>query len=276
MIPNYRKVGLLMALAVPFFLGAFSASAHLLQVLPEMGDLERWGAFSLGGGITDTTKADDLDGNTFIKGDVGVAGSGNITMSGNATINGNLYYRTNGTLSMSGNATITGSRFHNASSNSILDNGVNEAINASNHAFALPVNRSFTSFTGNQNRTITGAPGETVVMKLTNFTLTGGTFTLSGTATTNFIINVTNQFSLSGQAKIVLSGGVTWDNVLFNIRGSGSNVTLSDQSRLSGILMANNRTVQLSGQSIVTGEVVANKLSVSGKGQIIHPPITSP
>jgi hypothetical protein len=50
------------------FLGAFSANANLLTTFPEMGDpqtgLLRWGMFSLGGGITDTTTADDISGTT--------------------------------------------------------------------------------------------------------------------------------------------------------------------------------------------------------------------
>jgi hypothetical protein len=248
-----------------------------------MGDLLRWGAFSLGGGVTDTTTADNFGGTTDVFGDVGVAGSGNITMSGNATIHGDLYYRHNGTLKMSGMAKITGARFHN--SDSILDNDVTNANNTDTHvngrvdSHNYTVNGSPTTLTnvsGNQNITLAAnAPGTDVVLKLSNFIRGGGTFTLQGTASNNFIINVSNQFSLAGGAKIVLSGGVTWDNVLFNVHGPGSDVTLGGQSSMAGILMATKRTVIISGHSSVGqqggpfGEVIANKITLSDS-QIVH------
>src|SRR5437870_10330687 len=95
---SFRKNWLSRAIAVSFFLGAFNASANLLQALPPMGDLLRWGVFSLGGNITLDDLAAKASGRTYVQGDVGIAGSGNITMSGKSAIDGNLYYRSNGTL----------------------------------------------------------------------------------------------------------------------------------------------------------------------------------
>src|SRR6185295_15549545 len=94
---------------------------------------------------------------------------------------------------------------------------------------------------GWHSTTVTGAPGETVVLSLRDFQLAGhSTFTLQGTATTTFIINVSGQFSLLKNARIVLSGGVQWNDVLFNVRGSGT-VSISGDASLQGILMANGR-----------------------------------
>jgi hypothetical protein len=272
---------LLLGAAMLLLLGGLTAKANLLTTFPEMGDLLRWGAFSLGGGISETDTIDQFVGQTDIFGDVGVAGDGNITMSGDATIHGDLYYMTGGTLTLKGNANITGVRHHDAASDLILNNGVTEATNTSNHAFALPVTPTYAGTTniqlsGNQNMTLMGAPGQTVVLKLQNFTITSGTLTLQGSSSTNFVLNVTNQFSLSNHAQIILSGGVTWDNVLFNVVGTaGGNVTLAGGSILNGVLMANNRTVDLSGASVVNGEVIANKIKMSGSAKIIHPPVTS-
>ena len=78
--------------AASLFLGAAGIRADISQAVPEFGDLERWAAFSLGGGITDTDTIDNFAGTTDIYGDVGVAGDGNITLSGSATIHGDLYY----------------------------------------------------------------------------------------------------------------------------------------------------------------------------------------
>jgi len=136
--------------------------------------------------------------------------------------------------------------------------------------------QTLTNVSGNMNMTVSAvAPGTNVVLKLSNFQRIGGTFTLQGTSTNNFIINVSSAFSLSGSAKIVLSGGVTWDNVLFNVHGTGSDVQLNGNTSLEGILMATKRKVGLSNMALVKGEIIANKISLSGSAQVIHPPVTS-
>ena len=115
------------------------------------------------------------------------------------------------------------------------------------------------------------------MLSLKSFLMSGSaTFTLQGTATTSFVINVNKQFSLSGMAKIMLSGDVQWNNVVFNVRGQGSVVTLSGHSSLTGILNANDRTVKMSGQAIVYGKVNAKKLRLLESSQIIEPPVVSP
>jgi hypothetical protein len=262
-------------------LGVFEAKADLFSTcgvnLGAAGRTKQWAIFTLGAGVTDT---DELSGNDDITGDVGVAGSGDINLSGNVIIHGSLYYKTGGKLKMTGNSKITGGTYQNAGSDALLNQGVIDATNASNAAWAHAVSPQYMSKTSirlssNQSLTLTGAPNECVVLRLTDFVLTGGTLTLSGSASTAFIINVTNQFSLTAASKIVLSGGVTWDSVLFNVRGSGSDVKLDGQSTLNGILMANNRTVQMAGGSKVIGEIIANKVKLTGGSSVVNPPVTS-
>ena len=114
---------------------------------------------------------------------------------------------------------------------------------------------------GSQNVSIPGAPGQTVTLNLRNFVLAGqSTFTLQGTATTSFIINVTRQFSLSGSSRIILSGGVRWDHVFFNVLGRGSVVSIRNRAQLYGTLRARQRTVRLDDYSIVYGAVTARKI----------------
>ncbi len=253
-------------------LGRFHASAEIGQVIP-MGDLERWAAFSLGS----EGSGNRLSDNTFVQGDFGAAGNGNITMTDDSTINGDVYYRSNGTLAVAPTATISGSRFSNQ--NSLLDNGVSEAMAASDAAAAFQSTRPFTEINGEgtQNIVLSGAPGETVVLNLRKFQLNGdSTLTLQGSANTTYIINVKNQFSLGGNARIVLAGGLDWNDVLFNVRGKGPEVRLSGASRFEGILMANRRTVRLRDQAIVRGEVLGARLVFQGTSQVIHPPVISP
>jgi cytoskeletal protein CcmA (bactofilin family) len=270
---------LLMLCIAPLMLPIERASADLGQVLPELGDLQRWSVFSLGWATT----GDEFAGNTVIEGDVGVAGNGDIALHDNATIQGNVYYRSNGTLTIAPGAQITGAQIHDQ--DALLDNDVAAALATSHHAASLSQNYfapTDLELTGNRNFTVTGAPGDNVVLKLGNFTLSGNsTFTLQGTATTTFIINVTKQFALSANAKIVLSGDVQWSNVLFNVCGKDSAVSLSGNSSLSGMLMANRRTVQVSGRASVTGELIANRVMFTrtgfhSSGTVTHPPIVSP
>jgi len=128
---------------------------------------------------------------------------------------------------------------------------------------------------GNEAVTITGAPGETVVLNLKNFILRdNSSFTLQGTATTTFIINVGKKFSLSGNSHIDLAG-LQWDQVLFNIVGTGRKVSLGGDSIFNGILMANDRTIKMKGDATVSGEVIANRFKLRGSTRVLHPPILS-
>jgi len=113
-------------------------------------------------------------------------------------------------------------------------------------------------------------------LSLTSLIVRHGTLTLQGTAGTAFIINIRNQFSLSHSAKIVLSGGLTPEDVVFNVLGSGRGVVVRGQSDLTGTLQAIYRTVKVTGYSVVTGDVIARKIKLSWGGHIIDPPVVSP
>jgi hypothetical protein len=270
-VSSFRPRSLHLMIAGSFLAIAFSARADLSDVLPQMNDLERWAVFSLGAG----NSYDQVVQSSWVKGDIGVAGNGRIVLAGNSTFDGNLYYRSNGNLLKLDNASFNGSQYQD---DALLDQNASEAISASDAAFAMAPTRSFSAINlgRHQNLTVTGAPGETVVLKLGSFTLAkDATFTLEGTATTKFIINVTKSFSLSGSAKIVLSGGLGWNDVLFNVRGAGL-AKLSGQAVFNGVLMANSRTVTVLGQSSVTGEIIANRIVLGGSAQVSRPPIVSP
>src|SRR5207244_5749892 len=100
-------------------------------------------------------------------------------------------------------------------------------------------------------------------------------FTLQGTATTTFVINVRKKFSLSGNSHIDLAG-LQWNQVLFNVVGTGQRVSLGGSSIFNGILMANDRTIKLKGDATVSGEIIANRLKIRGSSRVLHPPVLSP
>ena len=220
-------------------------------------------------GFTDN----NLTGSSFVIGNYGVGGQGDLTLTGDAHIDGNLVIHSGGKLKTTGNAKINGSVSNNdaqlnqalADAQMLSDAAAMEAVTPA-YAFLTDV-----KLNGGQSMTITGGPGEKVVLSLQNFSLTGNsTFTLQGTATTSFIINVAKNFSLTGNSQILLSG-VPPQNVLFNILGKGSQVALTGKSEMSGILLALNRKVELTGGSRVKGKVIADQVVLTGGSSVVTP-----
>jgi hypothetical protein len=252
-------------------LGVAHANAEVADAVPQLRDLERWTAFSVGGG----NPWSEAYGHAFIDGDLGLAGNGGFFMRGHATVDGDIYDWHHGWVVSLDHSVITGSIFRDQ--DAFLERCLAEALAASDYAFGLTPNRSNTSVNirGHQNITITGAPGETVVLSLKNFILKGNSsFTLEGTATTTFIINVSKKFSLKGNSHIDLVG-LQWNQVLFNIVGTGDKVVLKGNSSFDGILMANNRTIEVKGHATVEGEIIANRLRFRGWSRVLHPSIVS-
>lgn len=129
---------------------------------------------------------------------------------------------------------------------------------------------------GTDNMTLSGAPGETVVMRLRDLRMgANSVLTLDGAADTTYIIKIRNGLSLSGNAQVALTGGLTWDDVTFKLRGGGEAVQLNGSAWLEGIVMARKRRVSLRNQATIYGDAVG-WISLSDSAQIIHPPVVSP
>jgi hypothetical protein len=243
-------------------------------------DWQNWAAFSQGGGGGD---AFQQAGTSYVKGNVGVWGSGDVSLSASAILDGDLYYRTNGTLKISGSAKITGMTHHDGAGDTILQTSSNEAFQESiqanhpdSHNYFYSINggptqsAATTPLTNIQNQSVSITGTGQIYLQLQNFVLgSSNTITLGGNASTYYVLTVSNQFSLSGQSRIVLSGGITPSHVLYNVLGTG-NASVGGSSIFKGILLANQRNVTLSSQSITTGEVVGNKVTINGNAQLIH------
>jgi hypothetical protein len=252
-------------------LGVARTNGDVAQQIPEIGDLERWAVFSLGAG----NGFGLAFGSARIDGDIGLAGNGKFLLAGRMTVYDDIYARSNGAVLVTGDAVLNGSVFYDQ--DALLDNCVNEALAASADALNLTPNRPYKSIklAGNESMTVTGAPGETVVLSLKNFCLRrDSSLTLQGTAATTFIINVNKKFSLKGRSHIDLAG-LQWNQVLFNVIGDGHKVSVAGNSVFAGILMANNRGVELKGNSTVSGEIIGNRLKFHGSSRVLHPAIVS-
>lgn len=224
-----------------------------------------------------------LSGSSSITGDVGVGDSGNANLSGSAQVAGSLTINNKGKYTHSGSSGVTGTTTKNQT---ILDNAWADAISLSGAAQMEPVSPQYASLTNvNLNNggqmTIMGGPNQKIVLSLQNFQLDhSSTFTLQGTTTTTFIINVAQNFSLDNGSLIKLVG-VPPANVLFNVLGGGSDVKINKGSQASGIILALNRKVSIAGHSPsgtgsqLTGRIIAQKVELSDSARVVTP-VTNP
>ncbi|HJT46119.1 MAG TPA: collagen-binding domain-containing protein [Chthoniobacterales bacterium] len=266
MAMHYKRLFMSMSIAAVAF-AVFNAGAAT-DVLPggaiNVGSADYFTVLAKGdAGFTDNT----ITGPSFVTGNYGLGG-GKLSITGSSKINGNLVKHSGTQLNTSGAGAITGSITTNDAQ---LDQAFADAQMLSDTAAAETTTAAYASLTSvNKSMTISGGPGEKVVLNLQDFKLDGGsTFTLQGTATTSFIINVTKRFALTGNSQILLSG-VPPANVLFNILGKGEQVAFSGKAGMSGILLALNRKVDLS-SGHVTGKVIANQVVITSGGSVVTP-----
>jgi hypothetical protein len=224
-----------------------------------------------------------------VDGDIALAGVySTLTVSGHTSINGDRYEQTTSTESINSNGTITGSRFSSTAINSQLNSGVTSLKNVSMTAAGLTATSgSPTSLNigKNQSRIFDNTPfGGKYVMNLTDFVMGGGgnngnagTLTLKGAAGSAFVLNISGAFDLGGQAKILLTGGLTVSDVLFNVTGSNSTFSIGGDALFNGTLLAYNksgaqRTLEISGHNTqINGELLANKINLQSGAHVKKP-----
>jgi Ice-binding-like len=217
-------------------------------------------------------------------GNVGVGEDGRLSSSG-AQFQGDLYLGNNSSAQFSGsyagNTPIVGTA-HLGSGASVtanysiptisdspdrmLDQARIDAATASMGASALAATSTLSLINLNRHSLTLGAG----VYNLSSLRLTRSTLTLSGSG--SFVFNISSAFALKS-AKILLAGGATEANVLFNYTGT-RDVTLSKFSRrggssvLHGIVLALNARVNLA-PGLVVGEIISGKDIAIGSGSVI-------
>jgi hypothetical protein len=207
-------------------------------------------------------------------GNVGLASRGKLSLdsSNPLAIQGNVYL--GNTASITHPQQVAGTIFANQDSQ--LNQAATDARNASVMANALTATDSTTSITG--SRIIAGNAGVNV-LHLTGIDLNGGAIlTLSAPAGGTFIINDSGMFNLTGGSKILLAGGVTPTDVLFNVTGSNVQVALNGGSengmpkaQISGVLLVPNSDINFA-PGLDTPEIIGgrNISLVSGSDVIDH------
>ena len=236
--------------------------------------------------------------NGTINGDVGIGSPRQFTIS-NATVNGDIRFSgasnttglspdpdpgsNPGPFTVSGGGTVTGGV-------AINDPDVTSALNAMNNLSQSLGGEAGTNITLTSSQTILASTGvldgsgnwvfDTTSVNLNNASV----LTISGAASDFVVINVTdNNPAFNG--KIVLTGGITSDQVLFNMFGGnytthtgGPTLTISTNGQVTtGIFLDPNGSMQIN-HSVLDGRFfggdVQNQQIVSGA--TINAPVPEP
>jgi len=247
-----------------------SAAALLvgLPVLPAsadfisstLGTAAGWAVLEINGGNVSLANASNAG---FINGNVGLNG-GNVSDSG-VPITGNVVAGTaaTGLSSLVGNVTGT-----ITTNQALLTTAAANATTASSTFAGLAPTLSNTSITG--TTTINIAPGVNVA-DLTSVNLGNGqTLTLNGPAGSEIILNDTGGVTLNS-GKIVLTGGLTPNDVVFNLTGTTGLSTsggLNNESVLAGIFLAPNAQAALT-PGALTGEIISGQnINIASGGSV--------
>ena len=207
-----------------------------------------------------------MSGSSAVQGTVAHLGvlDGDLTLAGSAKITGTAYVSSGEVVSSTGSGSI-GSVVQNATTDAMLGQAALDALAASSSYAALPATNATKTITG--SKTLTGVAGLNVV-NLTSFDVTGNkTITINAPATAIVVVNCSGVFALDGGSQIVLAGGISANNVLWNITGSG-NLTITSSSVVNGVVLAPYRTTTLGGSSTINGALLCggDPMSIGGGG----------
>jgi len=175
-----------------------------------------------------------------VNGNVGVGDFGALNFDGGGQINGRVDASSSAALNTGAN-TITGGT-HKPTDFSSINSSVQSTINTIN---SLSPTQTFNSITSPIS--LTGNGGLNVISIGQDIHLSGGNLTLTGNASDVFVFKIAGTMELSGNTNIVLNGGLTAGNVIWDFIGSGSQFQTSGQSQTAGIFLAPERVINING-----------------------------
>jgi len=208
----------------------------------------------------------DLNGSVAISGNVGVGSNSSIQLSGINAISGTVYEDSGVSTSYSGLTFVTGGAVTQS-----MSSVVSSALSASTTAGALSGTAGLVDQGGSIALNGTSVTIKALtnlsenVLNISSLSLLNGTLTFddNGFTGAKFIINVTGAFSVNstGALKSIIQGinGATASDILFNIEGTGSTVSLTGNStnQLIGTVLAPSRNVTVAGGGTLTGAIIA-------------------
>lgn len=226
-----------------------------------------WAALAIGDGTMQVEG--NIGGGSEVVGNTGVASPGSLTVAGDSHLIGDLYVGNTATYHINDTSTVTGTVFTNQ--DPVLNAAGAAAIAAS--TFYAGMGSAHADITSS----ITLSAGIYNVSKID----LGGTSALTLNGPGDFVFNISGLLNLQGMATVILTGGATADNVLFNITGTTTAMT-GGSAILQGIILAPHADVTVDsgvgpGHHVgVYGEVISGGTITiqSGSGIVGVPPTT--
>ena len=187
--------------------------------------------------------------------------SGNYVRFRSGTINGNFSFVGLPQLNLGG-GTLVGSRIGG-------DSGVSTAYNSIANLSNTFAGESGTASLGsgvlNASNGIVDGSGNFVFTTTASNFLSGGNLTINGTANQNVVLNVTGNNNVRFRNSLLLTGGITPDNVFINVTGVGQQVGALDNSIGSGIVV--NGILVAQNDQINIDSIVVNGRIIGGSDQ---------
>ena len=218
--------------------------------------------------LSNTGGGAGANNNPGVTGDVAVGGgTGSLLKS---VINGSVFIDGSATPALHSDFTTTGGIF----SGQNLSQDKADVLNLSAQIAGLPCTQSFGDITN--TTTITGAPGQSVanVICVNSINLTKKNLTLVGnnTGTDVFLINVTSPTALFvlNNAKVLLSGGLSANRVVFNFPGGGGSLQVYKASTapvMSGALLAPQRDIVIDNPPVL-GSVIGSTIDIHSGAKV--------
>src|SRR5690348_10816198 len=155
----------------------------------------------------------------------------------------------------------------------------NDAVNASNAMAAMAPTQTFGAI--NSGLTISENSVGTYVFNISSINLNQDHITLSAPAGSTFVLNISGDITLNGGSAgngILLSGGLTSNNVFINMTSANANLTTTgccNANQIYGTVLAvgANASVNLHpGQ--INGEIIARTLTTSSGSLGVVPEVT--
>jgi len=228
---SYFHAGPITLAIVAFVVVSSTASASPDSILGSASD---YSVLGINGAITNLSS-----GPLRINGNVGEGDNSQLNFSGGGQIIGEVDYASSATLNTGGNTISGGTHQTNFSP---IEQSVQNLVNYAN---SLSPTQTFSSITSPM--TLVGDGGQNVISITNDIHLSGGNLTLSGSASDVFIFQIKGTMELSGNTDIILTGGLTPNNVVWDFIGSGSQFQTSGQSDTAGIFLAPQRVINING-----------------------------
>jgi len=239
-------------LTLIFLMGLFSPVARAQLI--SLGQAANFAGLEMGTGTNGFTIS---SGNTRITGNVGVAANGNLNDSGGAQITGTIDAGAGASVVISGGSAASGGTVQPYAQ---MAQAISDAGTAASFYAGLTPTQTISTLNNNTG-TITVGSGVSVFDVTGSLSLSAQNLTLAGNSNSTLVFDIHGgNNSMQGTSSIILNG-ISADQVLFNLIGTGVQFITGGNSVTEGIFLAENGAISISGGTHVSDFIAGGSLT---------------